>query len=174
MLSQPNGFILGWLNWADNPAVFLGVDCGSRNSPSNLELVIEYRDRQPTIRRHIDQHYAACLCAGGGHRLFYYAPRVIRAVNMVILRSKATWDDVFMRYRVLEKLAMLVPAIVLNLLVPITLTEHPVLSSLVDRLLSIWLVILMIRAIYAGLDAVNEISDVNLVSRRLPVKALCS
>ncbi|ABI37198.1 mechanosensitive ion channel family protein [Shewanella bicestrii] len=96
---------------------------------------------------------------------------VIRAVNMVILRSKATWDDVFMRYRVLEKLAMLVPAIVLNLLVPITLTEHPVLSSLVDRLLSIWLVILMIRAIYAGLDAVNEISDVNLVSRRLPVKS---
>ncbi|MFB2654548.1 mechanosensitive ion channel family protein [Shewanella seohaensis] len=96
---------------------------------------------------------------------------VIRAVNMVILRSKATWDDVFMRYRVLEKLAMLVPAIVLNLLVPITLTEHPVLSRLVDRLLSIWLVILMIRAIYAGLDAVNEISDVNLVSRRLPVKS---
>lgn len=96
---------------------------------------------------------------------------VIRAVNMVILRSKVTWDDVFMRYKVLEKLAMLVPAIVLNLLVPITLTEHPLLSSLVDRLLSIWLVVLMIRAIYAGLDAVNEISDINLVSRRLPVKS---
>ncbi|MCG9965754.1 MAG: mechanosensitive ion channel family protein [Shewanella sp.] len=96
---------------------------------------------------------------------------VIRAVNMVILRSRVTWDDVFMRYKVLEKLAMLVPAIVLNLLVPITLTEHPVLSSLVDRLLSIWLVILMIRAIYAGLDAVNEISDINEVSRRLPVKS---
>ncbi|MEL4273735.1 mechanosensitive ion channel family protein [Shewanella xiamenensis] len=96
---------------------------------------------------------------------------VIRAVNMVILRSRVTWDDVFMRYKVLEKLAMLVPAIVLNLLVPITLTEHPVLSGLVDRLLSIWLVVLMIRAIYAGLDAVNEISDINLVSRRLPVKS---
>ena len=96
---------------------------------------------------------------------------VIRAVNMVILRSRVTWDDVFMRYKVLEKLAMLVPAIVLNLLVPITLTEHPLLSGLVDRLLSIWLVVLMIRAIYAGLDAVNEISDINLVSRRLPVKS---
>ncbi len=96
---------------------------------------------------------------------------VIRAVNMVILRSKVTWDDVFMRYKVLEKLAMLVPAIVLNLLVPIALTEHQILSNLIDRLLSIWLVVLMIRAIYAGLDAVDEISDINLVSRRLPVKS---
>ncbi|MGI1987060.1 mechanosensitive ion channel family protein [Shewanella glacialipiscicola] len=96
---------------------------------------------------------------------------VVRAVNMVILRSKATWDDVFMRYKVLEKLAMLVPAIVLNLLVPIALTEYPIINNLVDRLLSIWLVVLMIGAIYASLDAVDEISDVNLVSRRLPVKS---
>ena len=112
----------------------------------------------------------ACLLLAG---IAYFIVRrvVIRAVNMVILRSKVTWDDVFMRYKVLEKLAMLVPAIVLNLLVPIALTEHQILSNLVDRLLSIWLVVLMIRAIYAGLDAVDEISDVNLVSRRLPVKS---
>lgn len=96
---------------------------------------------------------------------------VIRAVNAVIQRSKATWDDVFMRYKVLEKLAMVVPAIVLNILVPIALTAHPLLSGLIDRLLSIWLVVLMIRAVYAGLDAVDEISDINLVSRRLPVKS---
>ncbi|QYJ78958.1 mechanosensitive ion channel family protein [Shewanella acanthi] len=96
---------------------------------------------------------------------------VIRAVNVVIQRSKATWDDVFMRYRVLEKLAMLVPAIVLKLLVPIVLSDYSIMSSLVDRLLSIWLVVLVIRSIYAGLDAVNEISDINLVSRRLPVKS---
>ncbi|MGL5359871.1 MAG: mechanosensitive ion channel family protein, partial [Shewanella sp.] len=96
---------------------------------------------------------------------------VIRAVNAVIQRSKATWDDVFMRYKVLEKLAMVVPAIVLNVLIPIALTAHPLLSGLIDRLLSIWLVVLMIRAVYAGLDAVDDISDINLVSRRLPVKS---
>ncbi|MGL6123603.1 MAG: mechanosensitive ion channel domain-containing protein, partial [Shewanella sp.] len=111
-----------------------------------------------------------CLLIAG---IAYFIVRrvVIRAVNMVISRSKAAWDDVFMRYKVLEKLAMLVPAIVLNILVPIALTEHPVLSSLVDRLLSIWLAVLIIRAIYAGLDAVDEISDINLVSRRLPIKS---
>lgn len=127
-------------------------------------------DSQPSDSISTSIMLLACVLVAA---IAYFIMRrgVIRAVNMVILRSKATWDDVFMRYKVLEKLAMLVPAIVLNLLVPITLTEHPVLSSLVDRLLSIWLIILMIRAIYAGLDAVNEISDVNLVSRRLPVKS---
>ncbi|MFB2662877.1 mechanosensitive ion channel family protein [Shewanella mangrovisoli] len=127
-------------------------------------------DSQPSDSISTSIMLLACVLVAA---IAYFIMRrgVIRAVNMVILRSKATWDDVFMRYKVLEKLAMLVPAIVLNLLVPITLTEHLVLSSLVDRLLSIWLVILMIRAIYAGLDAVNEISDVNLVSRRLPVKS---
>lgn len=127
-------------------------------------------DSQPSDGISTSIMIIACLLLAG---IAYFIVRrvVIRAVNMVILRSKVTWDDVFMRYKVLEKLAMLVPAIVLNLLVPIALTEHQILSNLVDRLLSIWLVVLMIRAIYAGLDAVDEISDVNLVSRRLPVKS---
>jgi miniconductance mechanosensitive channel len=96
---------------------------------------------------------------------------VIEAVNIVIHRSRATWDDIFMRFRVLEKFAYLVPAIVLNLFVPIVLSEQHMLGKLIDRILSMILVILIIRAIYAALDAVNEIADVNLVNRRLPVKS---
>ncbi|MGI2258635.1 mechanosensitive ion channel family protein [Shewanella sp. GXUN23E] len=96
---------------------------------------------------------------------------VIRAINMVIKRSKATWDDSFMHFKVLEKLALLVPALVINLLVPIALSEHALLSSLIDRLLSVAIVVLMIRAAYASLDAANEIADLNLVSRRMPIKS---
>ncbi|GAB1047665.1 MAG: mechanosensitive ion channel [Shewanella algae] len=66
---------------------------------------------------------------------------------------------------------MLVPALVLNLLIPIALTDHKLLASLVDRLLSVWLVVLLIRAAYSALDAVNEVADVKLISRRLPVKS---
>ncbi len=111
-------------------------------------------DSQPSDGISTTVMVIACLLLAS---IAYFIVRrvVIRAVNMVILRSKATWDDVFMRYKVLEKLAMLVPAIVLNLLVPIALTEHPLLSGLVDRLLSIWLVVLIIRAMYAGMDAVD-------------------
>lgn len=96
---------------------------------------------------------------------------VIEAVNIVIHRSRATWDDIFMRFRVLEKLAVIVPALVLNLFVPIVLSEQQMLGQLIDRLLSMVLVLLVIRAIYAALNAINEIADVNLVNRRLPVKS---
>jgi miniconductance mechanosensitive channel len=76
-----------------------------------------------------------------------------------------------MRYRVLEKIAKLVPALILNIILPLALTEHAVLASLADRLLDVTIVILFVRAVYSGLDAANEIADVNLVSRRLPIKS---
>ncbi|WP_028862058.1 mechanosensitive ion channel family protein [Psychromonas aquimarina] len=96
---------------------------------------------------------------------------VVSTMNIVILRSKVTWDDIFMRYRVLEKFAKLVPALILNILVPLALTEHPLTSSLADRVLDVSIIVLFVRAVYSALDAANEIADVNLVSRRLPIKS---
>ncbi|GIU14034.1 small conductance mechanosensitive ion channel protein YbdG [Shewanella sp. c952] len=96
---------------------------------------------------------------------------VVSTMNIVITRSRVHWDDIFMRYRVLEKLAKLVPALILNIILPLALTEHEVLASLADRLLDVTIVILFVRAVYSALDAANEVADVNLVSRRLPIKS---
>lgn len=96
---------------------------------------------------------------------------VVRTMNIVIQRSRVNWDDIFMQHNVLEKFSYIVPALVLDLLLPIALTEHPLMSSLMDRLLSVCIVIILIRAVYSALDAFNEIADVNLVSRRLPIKS---
>ncbi len=96
---------------------------------------------------------------------------VVRAMNVVIQRSRVSWDDIFMSHRVLEKLAYVVPALVLSLLVPMALAEYHLLSSLASRLLSVAIVVLLVRAIFSAFDAANEIADVNLVSRRLPIKS---
>ncbi|KIO36950.1 mechanosensitive ion channel family protein [Shewanella sp. cp20] len=96
---------------------------------------------------------------------------VVSTMNIVIQRSKVRWDDIFMQHRVLEKLAKLVPALILNILLPLALVEHPLLSSLADRLLDVAIVILFVRAVFSVLDAGNEIADVNLISRRLPIKS---
>ncbi len=103
---------------------------------------------------------------------YYITKKVfVKAVNAVIRKSAVTWDDIFMRYGVLEKLALLVPAFILDLFVPIVLTHQDLLGVILDRGLSVLVVIFIIRAIYAGLDALNEIADVKLISRRLPVKS---
>lgn len=103
---------------------------------------------------------------------YYFVKRgVVTTMNLVIQRSKAHWDDIFMRHQVLEKMAVLVPVLILNILMPLALNDHKVLSSLTDRLLDVTIVVLFIRAIYSALDASNEIADYNLVSRRLPIKS---
>ncbi|MFQ6372095.1 mechanosensitive ion channel family protein [Shewanella sp. YIC-542] len=96
---------------------------------------------------------------------------VVRAMNIMIERSKASWDDIFLRHRVLEKLSLLAPAIVLNFLVPVALSGHQLTNALVDKLLSVWLIVVMVRALYAALDAANEVADVKMISRRLPIKS---
>ena len=103
----------------------------------------------------------------------YYITRkvFVKAVNAMIRKSTVTWDDIFMRYGVLEKLAMLVPVMTLDLLIPIVLTHQELMGTFIDRAMSVLVIIFVIRAIYSCLDAVNEIADVRQISRRLPVKS---
>ncbi|WP_298775932.1 mechanosensitive ion channel family protein [uncultured Shewanella sp.] len=96
---------------------------------------------------------------------------IVRTVNLVIKHSKVSWDDTFMRHQVLEKMAWLAPLFVLSLLVPLALSNMPLLSTLTERLLEFTIVILVIRVVYSALDAANEVADLNLVSRRLPIKS---
>lgn len=96
---------------------------------------------------------------------------VVRAMNIVIHRSKASWDDIFMRRKVLEQFSYVVPALVMNLLIPSVLKNHVLVSSMIDRLLSVFIVVMLVRAIYSALDAANDIADYNRVSRRLPIKS---
>ncbi|KFZ35959.1 mechanosensitive ion channel protein MscS [Shewanella mangrovi] len=105
--------------------------------------------------------------------LVYFLLRrvVVGTMNLMVLRSKVTWDDIFVRHRVFEKLSMIVPVMMLNLLIPIALSANDIAEKISDRLLTIWLIIAVVRAVYACLDAINEISDVKLVSRRLPIKS---
>ncbi|MDB2387301.1 mechanosensitive ion channel family protein [Shewanella sp.] len=113
---------------------------------------------------------AACFIAAMiSHFIMKYG--VVRTMNTVIARSRVHWDDVFMRYAVLEKLAKLVPLLLLNITLPLALIEHPVVASLIDRALDVTIVVLFVGTVFSALDAANEIADVNLVSRRLPIKS---
>ncbi|WP_394129163.1 mechanosensitive ion channel family protein [Shewanella maritima] len=111
-----------------------------------------------------------CLLLAG---LSYYLTQkfLVKGVNHIIKRSMVQWDDVFVSFGVFERLAKFVPVLLLDLLVPVVLTEHPLLSTIADRTFSVLLVIITIRAAYSALNAVDEISDVNKVNRRIPVKS---
>ncbi|MCL1142731.1 mechanosensitive ion channel family protein [Shewanella gaetbuli] len=92
-------------------------------------------------------------------------------INRIIRRSSVTWDDIFIRFRMFERLALLVPLFILDFLLPTILNQKALLSILLDRGLSAILVVLIIRAIYAGLNAIDEIADVKHINRNFPVKS---
>lgn len=113
--------------------------------------------------------FACVFVAGIGYLITHHF--FVSGINRIIRRSSVTWDDIFIRFKMFERLAVLIPLLILDFLLPIVLTEHKVLSLFLDRALSALLVLLIIRAIYAGLNAVNEIADVKRINRNLPVKS---
>ncbi|WP_318496073.1 mechanosensitive ion channel family protein [Photobacterium leiognathi] len=96
---------------------------------------------------------------------------LLKAVNAMLKRSHAIWGSVIVKHAVFEKLSLIIPAVVLNLLIPLVLDKHAILSGLIDRILSLWLIFALIRSSYAFLDASNNIADIKLMSRDLPIKS---
>ncbi|KXO07091.1 Small-conductance mechanosensitive channel [Moritella sp. JT01] len=94
---------------------------------------------------------------------------VIKAMKVISARSKATWDDKFVAHGVLEKFALLVPLLVIELLLPLFSVWSPFVSDILGRLLTALLVILFIRAIYAVLNAIAQIADEHKATQRLPI-----
>lgn len=99
---------------------------------------------------------------------------LLALLRSAIKRSQATWGHVMVRHKVFEKLSLTIPAMVLNIVIPLVLDKHAILSSFIDRTLSLWLIIVLVRSTYAFLDATNDMADINQISRNLPRKALFS
>lgn len=94
---------------------------------------------------------------------------VVEAMRIMSVRSKVTWDDTFVAHGVLEKFALLVPLLVIDLLLPLFTVLSPFITEVVGRILSALLVILLIRGIYAVLNAIAQIADEHTATQRLPV-----
>ncbi|WP_392340968.1 mechanosensitive ion channel family protein [Moritella marina] len=94
---------------------------------------------------------------------------VVRAMKIMSVRSKVTWDDTFVAHGVLEKFALLVPLLVIDLLLPLFTVLSSFITEVFGRILSALLVILLIRGIYAVLNAIAQIADEHTATHRLPI-----
>ncbi|GIC75396.1 mechanosensitive ion channel family protein [Moritella sp. F3] len=94
---------------------------------------------------------------------------VIKAMKLMSIRSKVTWDDTFVAHGVLEKFALLVPLLIIEILRPLFTVLSPYFTEIIGRLLTALLVILLIRAIYSVLNAIAQIADEHSATQRLPI-----
>lgn len=96
---------------------------------------------------------------------------IVRTVNIAISKNKDSWANSLTKYEVLEKLAALVPVMILDLFVPVILSHHSFLSALTDRCLGIAVVVMFVWLVFALLDALNDIAYKRGISRRMPIKS---
>ncbi|OEE59998.1 mechanosensitive ion channel protein MscS [Enterovibrio norvegicus FF-454] len=96
---------------------------------------------------------------------------IVRTVNFAISKNKKSWGNSLINHEVLEKIALLVPVMILDLLIPPILAHHPSLETLSDRLLGVSVLVMFIWMMFALLDALHEIAVNKGVTRRMPVKS---
>ncbi|MGR6838188.1 mechanosensitive ion channel family protein [Aliivibrio wodanis] len=96
---------------------------------------------------------------------------IARTIRNLLHRTNKTLGEAFATYKVLEKLTLLVPIMVLNLLIPLALENYSVVSSVVDKVLSISILVIFIWMLFSLLDALNDVATVRGITRRMPIKS---
>ncbi|MEE4257750.1 MAG: mechanosensitive ion channel domain-containing protein [Bacteroidales bacterium] len=102
----------------------------------------------------------------------FYVTRyfIIKAVHVLVARSKTRWDDILAEKRVFVKLAYLAPAITINFLTSYVLTDFDFLNRIIQIVASVYIVIIILGVVNAFLNAFNEIYNSYEVSREKPIK----
>lgn len=96
---------------------------------------------------------------------------ILRAVKVVVTRSRWAWDDVLLETGVFTRLSHLAPALVINTFGPGVLGGSPRVLAGVSGAVSIYLVCIWLGVLYALLNAVHQISENKGERKGVPLKS---
>lgn len=95
---------------------------------------------------------------------------LINVIHNVTRKSKTNWDDILLEKRFFSKISYLVPAYILYVASPIVLKNYPITFAAIQTILTIYMIIIVILAINAFLNAVAAIYDDFSISKTKPIK----
>lgn len=95
---------------------------------------------------------------------------ILRGLTAIVNRTKTQWDDAVLHKKVFNRLAHLAPALVIYLLIHIPLEGHSLAISLISGAALIYMIIMVILAIDALLNASLDIYNTYEISNRIPIK----
>ncbi|MEM7516553.1 MAG: mechanosensitive ion channel domain-containing protein, partial [Planctomycetota bacterium] len=105
----------------------------------------------------------------------WIAKRVIlRAVRVLVGKTKTKWDDALVEHKVFERLSVLAPALVIYLAAPLLFQEGSGLedwASYVQRFANVWMILGGARAASALLDALASVGLKHESTRDKPVRS---
>ncbi|HSG68366.1 MAG TPA: mechanosensitive ion channel domain-containing protein, partial [Bacteroidales bacterium] len=95
---------------------------------------------------------------------------IIRAIHILVVRSKSKWDDVLADNKVFIRLAYLAPAVIINFMAEFILTDMAVLVRIVELITGIYIIIVLINVLFSIINSVYEIYQTFDVAKEKPIK----
>ena len=91
-------------------------------------------------------------------------------IKKVIRKSKARWDDMLLRRRVIHRISHLAPALVVYYFIQIGLDDFPQTKSVLESGVFIYMILIVMLALDAFLSALHDIYTTLPISKERPIK----
>ncbi len=95
---------------------------------------------------------------------------ILKGLSAIVRRTATQWDDIILRKKVLNRLAHIVPAIVIYILIPIPFAGYDWLITVINGAALIYMIAMGVLALDAFLNASLDIYETFDVSDRIPIK----
>jgi miniconductance mechanosensitive channel len=104
--------------------------------------------------------------------LFYYISKFIinRVLKRIAARTASNWDDVLIEYKVFQRMAFLVPGILIYQAIPVTLDDFAGLIPVALKLTNIYIIVVFLLIINSFLNAVYAMYQKSEFALYHPIK----
>jgi len=104
--------------------------------------------------------------------ILYYISKfvIIRILKKIALRTASNWDDALLEHRVFQRMAFLVPGILIYQAIPVTLDEFPGVIAATLKLTNIYIIVIFLLIINSFLNAVYAMNQKSEFALYHPIK----
>lgn len=95
---------------------------------------------------------------------------LLSVINQLTKKSKNKWDDILAEQKFFRKLAYLVPSYIIYIFTPVVLGKYPQVVSAIETVLTIYMIVVVLLAINAFLNAISNIYQDFSIAKSKPIK----
>ncbi len=102
---------------------------------------------------------------------FYTVRHIVRGVfHKMLLRTRFTWDDRLRKHRLVMRMTLIVPALIMYLFIPAVLNGYGQAMAVTKSALEIYFIVVIIFVLDALINTLHDIYITLPVSREIPLK----
>ena len=97
---------------------------------------------------------------------------IIPSVKKVVEKTSVTWDDHLLNEQVMNDICQLVPAFIVNLLLPLVFTGNPVVQQFLIKASEVYIIAIALRFVFSFSNSLYSLSNERERTRNRPLKGV--